>query len=167
MEWGCKRVKGGQAKSCLACGKAKQKCMGVVWEGGEGLNGMPMEELTGLVRELLREMRGFREGLREMKEVVEKGLRNIAKANHSWHQTPVTDAVDYAEWWVGFSQEEMDQEYQELWMEDGMYWKYLKERIDEGELDMLVNERNLDYEVEEGEEEVGPEDRVPEVELKE
>ena len=37
-----------------------------------------------------------------------------------------------------------------------MYWKYLKERIDEGELDTLVNERNLNYELEEGEEELGP-----------
>ena len=49
MEWECERVKGGQAKSCLACGKAKQKWVGAVWEGGDGLNRMPMGELTVLV----------------------------------------------------------------------------------------------------------------------
>ena len=48
------------------------------------MNGVPIGELTGLVRELVKEMRGFREELQEMKEVVEKGLRNVAKANHSW-----------------------------------------------------------------------------------
>ena len=160
-------MKGGQAKSCLACGKAKQRCVGAVWEGGEGLNRMPMGELMGLVRELVGEMRGFREELREMKEVVEKGLRNVMKANHSWHRTPVTDTLDYAEWWAEFPQEEMDQEYQELWLEDGMYWKYLKERIDEGELDTLVNERVGDYELEGGKVGAGPEDRVPEVDLEE
>ena len=160
-------MKGGQAKSCLACGKVKQRCVGAVWEGGEGLNGTPMGELTGLVRELVGEMKGFKEELREMKEVVVKGLRNVAKANHLWHWTPVADALDYVEWWAEFPQEEMDQEYQELWLEDGMYWKYLKERIDEGELDTLVNARVRDYELEEGKVGVGPEDRVPEVELKE
>ena len=38
-----------------------------------------------------------------------------------------------------------------------MYWKYLKERIDEGELDMLVNVRVRDYELEEDEVGAGPE----------
>ena len=167
MEWACDRVKGGRAKSCLACGRAKQRCVGLVWEGGDGLNGVPMVELTGLVRELVGEMKGFREELREVKEVVEKGLKNVARASHSWHQTPVPDALDKAEWWAGFPQEEMDREYQELWLEDGMYWKYLKERIDEGELDTMVNERVADYEVEEGEGGVGPEDQVSEVDLEE
>ena len=102
-----------------------------------------------------------------MKEVVEKGLKNVARANHSWHWTPVADALDYAEWWVGFPQEEMDREYQELWLEDGMYWKYLKERIDEGELDTMVNERVADYELDEGKVGAGPEDRVSEVDLEE
>ena len=105
------------------------------------MNGVLMAELTGLVRELVGEMKGFREELREVKKVVEKGLKNVARANHSWHRTPVADALDYAEWWAGFREEEMDREYQELWLEDGMYWKYLKERIDEGELDTMVNER--------------------------
>ena len=167
MEWDCERVKGGRAKSCLACGKAKQKCVGAAWEGGEGLNRMPMGELMGLVRELVGEMRGFREELREMKEVVEKGLRNVAKANHLWHWTPVGDALNYAEWWAGFPQEEMEQEYQELWKEDTTYWEYLKEKIDGEELDELVIARYKDYELEGGGEEVGPEDQVPEVELEE
>ena len=161
-------MKGGQEKSCLACGKVKQKCVGAVWEGGEGLNGMPMGELMGLVRELVGEMRGFREELREVKEVVEKGLRNVVKASHLWHQTPVADALNYAEWWVGFPQEEMEREYQELWKEDGTYWEYLKvQQIDREKLDELVVARYKDYELEGGEEEVGPEDRVPEVELEE
>ena len=120
MEQECERVKGGQAKSCLAHGKAKQKCMGMVWEGGEGLNRMPMGELMGLMQELVGEMKGFREELREVKEVVEKGLKNIAKSNHSWCWTPVMDVIDYMEWWAEFLQEEMDQEYQELWLEDGL-----------------------------------------------
>ena len=140
--------------------RAKQRCVGSVWEGGDGLNGMPMGELVG-------EMRGFREELREVKKVVEKGLKNVTRANHSWHQTPIADVLNYTEWWVGFPQEEMDWEYQELWLEDGMYWKYLKERIDEGELDTLVNERGADYELEEGEVGVGPKDRVSEVDLEE
>ena len=161
MEQDCKRVKGGWAKSCLACGKAKQKCVGMVWEGGEGLNRMLMGELTGLVWELVGEMKGFREELMEMKEVVEKGLRNIVKSNHLWHQTAITDVMDYVEWWAEFQQEEMDQQYQELWLEDGMYWKYLKEKIDEGELDRLVDKRVQDYGLEEGEVGVGPESRFP------
>ena len=161
------RVKGGWAKSCLACGKAQQKCVGTVWEGGEGLNRMPMGELTGLVQELVGEMRGFRKELREMKEVAEKELKDVMKANHSWYRTPVADAMDYVEWWVEFPQEEMDWEYQELWLEDGMYWKYLKKRIDKGELDMLVNEWAQDYELEEGEVGVSPKDQVPEVDLEE
>ena len=167
MERACDRVKGGRAKSCLACGRAKQRCVGSVWEGGDGLNGVPMAELTGLVRELVGEMKGFWEELREVKKVVEKGLKNVARASHSWHRTPVANALDYAEWWAGFPQEEMDREYQELWLEDGMYWKYLKERIDEGELDTMVNERVADYEVEEGEGGAGPKDRVSEVDLEE
>ena len=48
-----------------------------------------------------------------------------------------------------------------------MYWKYLKERIDEGELDTLLNERVGDYELEGGEVGAGPEDRVLEVDLEE
>ena len=131
------------------------------------MNGVLMAELTGLVRELVGEMKGFREELREVKKVVEKGLKNVARANHLWHRTPIANALDYAEWWAGFPQEEMDQEYQELWLEDGMYWKYLKERIDEGELDTMVNERVADYEVEDGEGGAGPEDRVSEVDLEE
>ena len=140
MERACERVKGGRAKSCLACGKAKQRCVGAMWEGGEGLNGTPMGELTGLVRELVGEMKGFQEELREVKEVVEKGLKNMARASHLWHWTPVADALDYAEWWAGFSQEEMEE---------------------------LVTSRFLDYQLEEGERGAGPEERVPEVELEE
>ena len=102
-----------------------------------------------------------------MKEVVEKGLKNVTKASHSWHWTPVADALDYAEWWAEFPQEEMDQEYQELWQEDGMYWKYLKGKTDEEELDRLVNARYQDYELEEGEVGVGPEDQVPKDQLPE
>ena len=113
-------------------------------------------------------MRGFREELREVKEVVEKGLKNMVKASHSWYQTPVADALDYVEWWVGFPQEEMEQEYQELWKEDRTYWKYLKgQEIDREELDEMVLARYKDYELEGGREEVGPEDRVPELELEE
>ena len=84
----------------------------------------------GLVRELVGEMRGFREELREMKEVVGTGLKNVVKANHLWHWTPVVDALDYMEWWAELPQEEMDQEYQ-LWLEDGTYWEYLRGKIDE------------------------------------
>ena len=120
------------------------------------MNGITMGELTGLVRKLLGEMRGFREELREMKEVVEKGLKNVAMANHLWHQTPIVDALDYAEWWVEFPQEEMDWKYQELWLEDGMYWEYLRGKIDGGELNQLVDERLLDYKLEKGKVEVGP-----------
>ena len=126
-----------------------------------------MGELTGLVRELVGEMRGFREELREVKEVGEKGLKNLVKASHLWHQTPIADALDYAEWWAEFPQEEMDWEYQELWLEDGMYWKYLKERIDEGELDTLVNERVANYELEGSEVGAGPKDWVSELDLEE
>ena len=46
------------------------------------MNRVPMAELTGLVRELVGEMRGFREELREVKKVVEKGLRNVARVSH-------------------------------------------------------------------------------------
>ena len=168
MERACDRVKGGRAKSCLACGRAKQRCVGSVWEGGDGLNGVPMAELTGLVRELVGEMKGFREELREVKEVVEKGFKNVARASHSWHRTPVADALNYAEWWAGFPQEEMEEEYQELWKEDLGYWEYLKQmQVGAEEMEELVTARFLDYQLEEGERGAGPEERVPEVELEE
>ena len=112
----------------------------MVWEGGDGLNGMPMGELTGLVRELVGEMRGFREELREVKKVVEKGLKNVVRASHSWHRSPVGDVLDYVEWWAEFPQEEMEEEYQELWWEDLTYWEYLKEKqVDKEKLDELVS----------------------------
>ena len=41
-------------------------------------------------------------------------MKNVVKANHLWHWTPNTDVLDYTEWWAGFPQEEMEQEYQEL-----------------------------------------------------
>ena len=129
--------------------------------------GADLSEFMGLVQEMVGEMKGFREELREVQEVVEKGLKNIAKSNHLWYWTSVADAMDYAEWWVEFPQEEMDWEFQELWLEDGAYWNHLKERIDEGELDRLVNERMLDYELEEGEVKVGLKDQDAKVELEE
>ena len=163
-------MKGGWAKSCLACGKAKQRCVGAVWEGGEGLNRTPMGELMGLVRELVGEMRGFREELWEVKKVVEKGLRNVVRASHSWHRTPIVDALNYMEWWAGFPQEEIEEEYQELWREDLTYWEYLKEKqVDKEKLDKLVTMRFWDNKLEEGEEERGDglKERVPEVDLEE
>ena len=77
-----------------------------------------MSEFMGLVQEMVGEMKRFREELREVKEVVEKGLKNIAKFDHLWYWTSVADATDYAEWWVDLPQEEMDWVYQELWLED-------------------------------------------------
>ena len=50
------------------------------------MNGVPMAELMGLVRELVGEMKGFQEELREVKEAVEKGFKNVARASHSWHR---------------------------------------------------------------------------------
>ena len=137
---------------------------------GDGLNGVPMAELMGLVRELVGEMKGFREELREVKKVVEKGLRNIVRANHSWHQNPIRDALNYADWWAGFPLEEMEEEYQELWREDLTYWEYLKEKqVDKEKLDELVTTRFQDYELEEGEEERGDglEEQVSKVDLEE
>ena len=116
---------------------------------------------------MVGEMKGFREELREMKEVMEKGLKNTAKSNHSLYQTPGTDAMDYAEWWAEFLQEEMNQEYQELWLEDGMYWKFLKGKINDGELDRLVDKWALDYELEEDDLGPGPEEQVSEVDMQE
>ena len=86
MEWECKRVKGVCAKSCLACGKVKQKCVGAVWEGEAGLNGVLMgtnlSELTGLVWELVGEVK-------ELKETMDRGFKNVVQATHSWHWTHV------------------------------------------------------------------------------
>ena len=115
-------------------------------------------------------MKGFWEELREVKEVVEKGLKNVARASHSWHRTPVADALNYAEWWAGFPQEEMEEEYQELWREDLGYWEFLKQKqVGQEELEELVTTRFRDYEMEAGEEESGGglEERVPEVDLEE
>ena len=64
----------------------------------------------------------------------------------------------------------MEEEYQELWKEDGMYWEYFKEKqIDRQKLDELVVARYKDYELVAGEEEMGAglEDRVPKVDLEE
>ena len=90
--------------------------------------------------------------------------------SHSWHQNPVGDTLDYTEWWAEFPQEEMEEEYQELWREDLTYWEYLKEKqVDKEKLDELVTTRFRDYELEEGEEERGDglEERVSEVDLEE
>ena len=108
--------------------------------------------------------------MREVKKVVEKGLKNVARASHSWHRNPVGDALDYADWWVEFPLEEMEEEYQELWREDLMYWEYLKEKqVDKDKLDELVTMRFQDYELEEGEEERGDglKEQVSEVDLEE
>ena len=126
--------------------------------------------MTGLVRELVGEMRGFREELWEVKKVVEKGLRNVVKASHLWHRNPVRDALDYADWWAEFPLEEMEEEYQELWWEDLTYWEYLKEKqVDKEKLDELVTARFWDYELEKGEEERGDglEEWISEVDLEE
>ena len=134
------------------------------------MNGVPMAELTGLVRELVGEMKGFREELREVKKVVEKGLRNVARANHSWHRNSVGDALDYTDWWAEFPLEEMEEEYQELWREDLTYWEHLKEKqVDKEKLDKMVTMRFRDYELEEGEAERGDglEEWVSEVDLEE
>ena len=135
LERECKRVKGGWKQSCLACGKVKQKCVGVVWEGGAGLNGVligvNLSELMELVWELVGEMRGMREELKEVKEAVEKGFKNVVQASHLWYRTPIQDALDYAEWWEEFQKEEVDQEVTELWEEDGWYWEFVKDRMSE------------------------------------
>ena len=71
---------------------------------------------------------------------------------------------------MGFPQEEIEEEYQELWRQDLTYWEDLKEKqVDKEKLDELVTMRFKDYELEEGEEERGDglEEQVPEVDLEE
>ena len=113
---------------------------------------------------------GVQGGVAEVKKVVEKGLKNVARASHSWHWTPIGDTLNYVEWWAGFPQEEIEEEYQELWREDLMYWEYLKEKqVDKEKSDELVTTTFKDYKLEEGEEERGDglEEWVPEVDLEE
>ena len=57
----CVWVRDGRAKLCLACGKAKQKCIGAVWEQGEGMSG----ELSGSA---VGELGGMAAMMREMVE---------------------------------------------------------------------------------------------------
>ena len=127
------------------------------------MNGMLMGELMGLMQEMVGEMKGFREELREMKEIVENGLKNIIKSNHSWYQTPVIDVLNYTE----FLQDEMDWEYQELWLEDGLYWEFLEGKIDNEELDRAVDEWAQDYVLGEDNLGVGPEEWVLKVDMEE
>ena len=85
-----------------------------------------------------------------------------------WHRTPIADVLDYVEWWAGFPQEEMEEEYQELWREALGYWEFLKQKqVGQEELEELVTMRFRDYELEEGEGGAGPEERVSEVDLEE
>ena len=92
----CVRVRDGHAKSCLACGKAKQKCIGAVWEQGEGTSGEPSGSAVGELGGMAVMMREMVEGPRELVEEIQN-LGELAEGIF-WGQNPVADSKDYEEW---------------------------------------------------------------------
>ena len=72
------QVQNGCTKSCLACSKAKQKCIGAVWEHGEGasreLSGAMVGDLGGMavmIREMVEGQKNLVEEIRNLGELAE------------------------------------------------------------------------------------------------
>ena len=136
----CAWVWDGHAKSCLACSKAKQKCIGVVWEHGEGASG----EVLGVT---VRDLGGMAAMIKEMvegqKSLVEE-IRNLGELVEGifWGQDPVEDSKEYTEWLEELSEGELEKKLNELELEQVEYREFLRgldEKQDE-ELVVVENE---------------------------
>ena len=115
------QVRDGRAKLCLACGKAKQKCIGAVWEQGEGVSGEPSGSAVGELGGMVAMMREMVEGQRELVEEI----RNLAELVEGifWGR----DAEDYDEWLEEeWSEEELEKESKELELEKAEYQEFVK-----------------------------------------
>ena len=119
------RVQDGRAKLCLACGKAKQKCIGVVWKQGEGASGELLEATVGVLGGMAAMMREMVEGQRDLVEEI-RNLGELAEGIF-WGQNPILDSEDYDEWLKKkWSEEAMEKESRELEKEKEEYREFLK-----------------------------------------
>ena len=116
-------MKGRQAKSCLACGKAKQKCIGAIWECGKGASGEPSGAASA-------DSRGMVEVLKELvagQKVMVTEIKNVGKllCKGLWGRDPEEDDKKYKEWIGDWNKEELEKEIAELTEESDRYKAYL------------------------------------------
>jgi len=145
----CVRVRDGRAKSCLACGKAKQKCIGAVWEQGEGTSGEPSGSAVGELGGMAAMMREMVKGQRELVEEI-RNLGELAEGIF-WGRDPVADSEDYEEWLEEWSEEVKEKESKELESEKAEYREFVKGRR---EKQAEEEEKQVEEEVKQVEEEV-------------
>ena len=150
------RVRDGHAKSCLACGKSKQKCMGAVWENGDvagrepsGAANVDLEDVKDLLRELVEGQKMLAAEVRVLGENLEDKLGGIMEVI-LWGQDPIWDAKDYAEWVEEWDEEKMERDIVELREESRLYQDFLKKVLNREELEVVEG----DKEVEGGDKEV-------------
>ena len=115
----CAQVCNGHTKSCLACNKAKQRCLGAVWEHGEGVSG----EASGAA---VRDVEGIAVMLKEMvagQKILVKKIRNLGEMAEGiyWGWGPVQYAKEYTKWL-----EELEKELNELELEQLEYREFLR-----------------------------------------
>ena len=117
-------VQDGCMKSCLVYGKAKQKCIGAVWEQGEGASREPSGAVVGDLGGVAVMMREMVEGQRNLVEEI-RNLGELAEEIF-WGWNPVQDSEEYDEWLEEWSEEEMEKESKELELEQEEYREFLK-----------------------------------------
>ena len=124
-EQDCAWVRDRHAKLCLACGKAKQKCIGAVWEQGEGTSGEPSGSAVGELGGMAAMMREMVEGQRDLVEEIQN-LGELVEGIF-WGRNPVADSEDYEEWLEQeWSEEVMEKESKELESEKAEYRDFVK-----------------------------------------
>ena len=132
------QVRDGHTKSCLTCGKSKQKCVGATWEGGEGASGDGSGTLVvelGGVTELLWEL------VEGQKDLVAE-VRSLGEVL-VWGWDPLRDAEEYSEWLEEFDEEEFAAEVVGLEEENALFREFLrsmaeKEGDKDGEMEMEI-----------------------------
>lgn len=108
-------------KSCLTCGKSKQKHIRAIWQNGEGASGDGSANLVvelGGVTELLKELV---EGQRDL--VVE--MQNLGEVM-VWGRDPIQDAKDYVEWLEEWNKEDLEREVIGWEEENILFQEFLK-----------------------------------------
>ena len=141
LRWTCEI----NMKSCLACSKAKQKCIGAVWEQGEGVSREPS---GAMVRELGGMAMMMREMVKGQRDLVEE-IRNFGELAEGifWGWNPIWDSKDYDKWLEEeWSEEAMEKELKELELkkEYREFLKGLREKQVEEELVVVENEGEKD-----------------------
>ena len=102
----------------------KQRCLGVVWEDGEGASGEASGAIIGDLGEIAAMMKEMVEGQRSLVEEI-RNLGELAEGIF-WGRNPICDSEEYNKWLEEWSEEEMEKESQELELEQVEYREFLK-----------------------------------------